>query len=101
MAEDRKKPKLGPFLPIIDEILDADHDAPVKQRHTAKRIYERLRDEYGYEGCESQVRAAVGRARRYSKEAFVPLSHPPAMPNSTSARRPSRSPGFAARRPSG
>jgi transposase len=77
MAEDRRKPKLGTFLPIIDEILAADNDAPVKQRHTAKRIYERLRDEYGYEGCESQVRAAVGRSRRYSKEAFVPLSHPP------------------------
>ncbi len=77
VARPRPKPKLGPYLGVIDEILEADRSAPPKQRHTAKRIYERLRDEYGYEGCSSQVRAAVGRAKRYSKEAFVPLSHPP------------------------
>ncbi len=77
VAGPRPKPKLGPYLGVIDEILDADESAPVKQRHTAKRIYERLRDEYGYEGCSSQVRVAVARAKRYSKEAFVPLSHPP------------------------
>ncbi len=73
----RPKPRLGQFLPVIDEILEADKTAPPKQRHTAKRIYERLRDEYGYTGCSSQVRAAVSRSRHYSKEVFVPLSHPP------------------------
>jgi transposase len=62
---------------VIDEILEADKTAPVKQRHTAKRIYERLRDEYGYTGCSSQVRRAVARSKHYSKEVFVPLSHPP------------------------
>src|SRR5271165_3339062 len=77
MSESRRKPVLGPYLGVIDEILTADQEAPPKQRHTAKRIFERLRDEYGYAGCESQVRAAVRKARRYSKEAFVPLSHPP------------------------
>jgi hypothetical protein len=44
------KPKLGPLVPVIDAILEADRDAPVKQRHTAKRIFERLRDEHGYTG---------------------------------------------------
>ena len=73
----RPKPKLGQFLPVIDEILASDKTAPVKQRHTAKRIYERLRDEYGYTGCSSQVRRAVSRSRHYSKEVFVLLSHPP------------------------
>jgi transposase len=73
----RPKPMLGQFLGVIDEILDADKAAPPKQRHTAKRIYERLRDEYGYTGCSSQVRAAVARRKHYSKEVFVPLSHPP------------------------
>ena len=73
----RPKPMLGQFLPVIDEILEADRTAPPKQRHTAKRIYERLRDEYGYTGCSSQVRAAVARSKHYSKEVFVPLSHPP------------------------
>src|SRR5262249_24923908 len=38
------KPKLGPLLAVIDAILEADRTGPVKQRHTAKRIFERLRD---------------------------------------------------------
>jgi transposase len=69
--------ELGQFLGVIDEILESDKTAPPKQRHTAKRIYERLRDEYGYTGCSSQVRAAVGRAKKKRLEVFVPLSHPP------------------------
>ena len=76
MTEARRKPVLGPFLGVIDEILAADREAPPKQRHTAKRIFERLRAEYGYTGCYSQVQTAVASARRYSKEAFVPLCTP-------------------------
>ena len=41
------KPKLDPLLPVIDAILAADKSAPPKQRHTAKRIFERLRAEHG------------------------------------------------------
>jgi transposase len=77
LSEVRRKPVIGPFLGVIDEILVADKEAPPKQRHTARRIHQRLRDEYGYTGCYSQVQTAVQRAKRYSKEAFVPLSHPP------------------------
>src|SRR4051794_13811587 len=44
------KPKLGPLLPVIDAMLEADRAAPAKQRHTAKRIFKRLRDEHGYDG---------------------------------------------------
>ena len=44
------KPKLGPRVPVIDAILAADMTAPVKQRHTTKRIFECLRDEHGYGG---------------------------------------------------
>ena len=73
----RPKPVLGQFLGVIDQILIADRDAPAKQRHTAKRIFERLRDEHGYIGCESQVRAQVAALRRRHLEVFVPLSHPP------------------------
>ena len=36
-----EKPKLGSLLPVIEAILDADRTGPVKQRHTAKRIFER------------------------------------------------------------
>ncbi len=42
------KPKLGALLPVIDAILSADGSAPVKQRHTAERIFEPLRDDHGY-----------------------------------------------------
>jgi hypothetical protein len=45
-----EKPKLGPLIPAIEAILEADRTAPVKQRHTAKRIFERLRDEHGFTG---------------------------------------------------
>jgi transposase len=73
----RAKPALGPFLAIIQQILDDDRHAPPKQRHTARRIYERLRDEHDYQGCSSIVRAAVAAWRQSQAEAFVPLLHPP------------------------
>src|SRR5271167_3773039 len=77
MAEIRRKPVLGPHLATIEQILADDKEAPPKQRHTARRIFDRLRNEYGYTGCYSQVQTAVKNAKAYSKEAFVPLSHPP------------------------
>ena len=77
MDEVRRKPVLGPHLATIDQILADDKEAPPKQRHTARRIFERLRDEHGYTGCYSQVQTAVKNAKAHSKEAFVPLSHPP------------------------
>ncbi len=43
-------PKLEALLPVIDAILAADGTAPVKQRHTAERIFEHLRDEHGCRG---------------------------------------------------
>lgn len=77
--EVRDKPKLGPFMGVIDEILaqDADPSTPRKQRHTARRIYQRLRDEHHYQGSEIQVRRYVALKRRHAAEVFVPLSHPP------------------------
>jgi transposase len=68
---------LGAFVGVIDEILELDRDAPAKQRHTARRIFDRLRDEYGYRGSEVQVRRYVAQHRRHAREVFVPLSHPP------------------------
>jgi transposase len=75
--EPRAKPTLGPFLPVIHTILQADREAPKKQRHTARRIFDRLREEHGYTGCESIVRSAVAQWKRSQAEVFVPLSHPP------------------------
>ena len=45
-----RRPKLGPFTGIIDRILEDDRTSHRKQRHTAKRIFDRLRDEYGFTG---------------------------------------------------
>lgn len=44
------RPKLDPFIPIIDQILEVDKSMIKKQRHTAKRIHARLRDEHGFTG---------------------------------------------------
>lgn len=71
------KPKLGPFIGIIDAILAEDKDRPKKQQHTSKRIFERLRDEHGYSGGITIVKDYVALRRRRSQEMFVPLEHPP------------------------
>ena len=66
-----------PFTGVIDRILEDDLRRPRKQRHTAKRIFERLRDEYGFDGQYTIVLDYVREHRRQTKEMFVPLSHPP------------------------
>ena len=48
-----------------------------KQRHTAKRIFERLRDEHGFTGGYTIVKDYVREHRRHRREMFVPLTHPP------------------------
>lgn len=73
----REKPVLGPFVAIIHQILEADKKAPPKQRHTAKRIFERLRDEHGYPGGHTVVQEEIRRWKQRSAEVFMPLKHPP------------------------
>lgn len=68
-------------------ILEADRTGPVKQRHTAKRIFEPLRDEHGFGGGYTMVKDYVRIARARRRETFVPLSHPPAMRRWILARR--------------
>jgi transposase len=72
-----ERPKLGALIPVIDAILEADKIAPPKQRHTAKRIFERLRLEHGFAGGYTVVKDYVRLARTRSREVFVPLAHPP------------------------
>ncbi len=78
--------RLDPFKPLIDQMLRVDLDAPRKQRHTAKRIYDRLVAEHGMQGISySRVRAYVAGRRpeirveagRGPPEVFVPQSHRP------------------------
>jgi transposase len=76
----RPAPKLDPLKPIIEAWLEADKDAPRKQRHTARRIWERLVDEHGAEIAEPTVRRYVAevkaRTARPLVEVAVPQHHP-------------------------
>ena len=72
-----KKPNLEPYIGVIDRILEDDLRRPRKQRHTAKRIFERLQDEYGFGGGYTAVKDYVREDRLQTREMFVPLSHPP------------------------
>ena len=72
----RHKPKLGPFLERIAQIIEDDKAVSKKQRHTSKRIYERLKAE-GYPGGSTQVKEAVREIKRVNQEVFMPLVHRP------------------------
>jgi transposase len=72
-----KRPKLGPWLGVIDAILADDKQRPAKQRHTAKRIFDRLRDEHGFTGGYTIVKDYVRGEQVRSREMFVPLTHAP------------------------
>ena len=76
-SEPSASKKLGPYMAWIDRVLNADRGVHKKQRHTAQRIYERLRDEEGFSGGYTIVREYVARATLRSREMFVPLSHRP------------------------
>jgi transposase len=84
----RKPPERRPpvFTTALRQVVDAwlrgDQKAPRKQRHTGRRIWQRLRDEHGFEGAESTVRRYVGTRRRelgLKVRAFVPQVHQPGM----------------------
>ena len=72
-----RRPKLGPWQGAIDAILDDDRQRPRKQRHTAKRIFERLRAEHGYTGGYTIVKDYVRSSKLGGREMFIPLSHAP------------------------
>jgi transposase len=71
-----KSPKLDPYMDQIDQWLSEDKTRPRKQRHTAKRIFERLRSECGFAGGYTIIKDYVRSKKRGNKEMFVPLSHP-------------------------
>lgn len=75
-GEPRAK-KIDKVLPVLHAMLEADRRAPSKQRHTARRLYERLRDEHGFDGGQTVVKDAVRHWKNVHRETYVPLSHPP------------------------
>ncbi|MDP9380421.1 MAG: IS21 family transposase, partial [Chloroflexota bacterium] len=79
IREAKPRPVMGPVAAIINGWLEQDRSAPRKQRHTAKRVFDRLVAEHGFAGSERQVREYV-RAWKKANEgytAFVPLSYSP------------------------
>ena len=72
-----KRPKLDGFTEIIDGWLEDDLGVHRKQRHTAKRVFERLRDEHGFTGGYTIVKDYMRQRERRGREVFVPLAHPP------------------------
>jgi transposase len=78
--ERRPAPKLGSYGELIDSWLIADRETPRKQRHTAKRIWERLTEEHGAVVSERAVRKWVAKRRRElgePPEAMVPQVYDP------------------------
>ena len=77
---ERPAPLLGPWKATIDGWLEADRTAPRKQRHTARRVWQRLVEEHGVAVAESTVRGYVAEARRRIEvplvEVMVPQHHP-------------------------
>ena len=76
------RPKLDPYKGVIDQILEHDQGLPKKQRHTAKRIYERLRDEHGFPGKYTIVKDYVRTSFTHAARSVVqfcsaPLVHFP------------------------
>jgi transposase len=71
-------PVLGSFVNIIDKWLTDDKDQPRKQRHTAARIYRRLKKEHGFTGAETTIRKYVKSAKLRlglsGQQAFIPCS---------------------------
>ena len=77
LTKPRPQPKIDPVKPIIDAWLEEDRRKPRKQRHTAQRIYERLRDEHGFDGGAATVRRYVRQVKRYGREVYMPLAFEP------------------------
>ncbi len=77
---EKPSPVLGPWKATIDGWLEADRSAPRKQRHTSRRVWQRLVEEHGATVAESTVRGYVAEVRRRIEvplvEVMVPQHHP-------------------------
>ncbi len=78
--EPKSYPVLGPYIPVVDIWLEQDRKIPKKQRHTAKRIFDRLKEEYGYPGGYTSVKEYV-RIKKHLMQVknggYIPLEHLP------------------------
>src|SRR5688572_12787351 len=95
-----RRPKLDAFVSTIDHWLDDDLKVPRKQRHTAKRVFDRLRDECRFTGGYTIIKDYMREREQRRQQVFVPLSHPAGMGRPTSTRRWSSSAAWSGRRTS-
>jgi transposase len=72
-----RRPVIGPVRAIIDAWLEADQAAPRKQRHTAKQVWRRLRDEHAFQGSYDAVKRYVAWREATTGEVYVPLAFDP------------------------
>ena len=79
LFQPRPRPVLGRFVATIDGWLAEDESQPPKQRHTGRRIYNRLVGEHGYTGGESTVREYVRKRRARLRPVFIPLAYEPGV----------------------
>lgn len=77
LTKPRNKPVISQIKSIVEQWLEEDKKNPPKQHHTGHRIYERLVEEYGYQGSESGIRRLLGQLRRKEKETYIPLEFLP------------------------
>jgi transposase len=71
---------LGPYIPSINQWMEQDMREPRKQRHTAKRIFDRLRGEQDFAGSYASVKRYVVKKRwllNQAREGYLPILHPP------------------------
>ena len=71
-----QRPKLDAFVSTIEHWLEEDLKVPRKQRHTAKRVLDRLRDERGFTGGYTIIKDYMRERDQRRQEVFVPLAHP-------------------------
>jgi transposase len=77
LQQPRPKSKLDPYVLIIDKMLEDDRSMPKKQRHTAKRIFDRLKAEHDFTGGYTIIKDYVREQKLRQKEVFLPLTQRP------------------------
>ena len=78
-VEPESYPILGEFIPVINQWLENDRKIPRKQRHTAQRIYDRLREELGFQGSYSSVKRYIRKQKyvmKMTSDGYLPLAQP-------------------------
>lgn len=78
LTEPRPRPILGPHQQLLEKWVEEDKGKPKKKRRTAKRMYDILWKEYGYQGAESTLRWYVGQLRKKARQKlYIPLAYEP------------------------